>query len=107
MLPPGMLVTGLRRVAEAGGGHGGRDHGIRLRGPRLRQRHRCHSRLDSTRSGKTLPQGDDEPGGVAVRINWKKRLGVCGGLTLLCLTVVSGAFASVAGAQVATGTIDI
>ena len=38
-----------------------------------------------------------------MRGNWKKRLGVCGGLTLLCLTVVSGALVSQAGAQVVTG----
>lgn len=38
-----------------------------------------------------------------MRSNRKKRLGVCGALTLLCLTVVAGAFASSAGAQVVTG----
>jgi hypothetical protein len=42
-----------------------------------------------------------------VRSNSKKRLGICGGLTLLCVTVVSGALVSPAGAQVATGQLDV
>lgn len=42
-----------------------------------------------------------------MRINWKKRLGVCGGLTLLSVTVISGALASSAGAQVPTGELAV
>src|SRR4051812_46837980 len=45
-----------------------------------------------------------EPGGVAVRMNWKKRLAVCSALTLLVLMMVP---MLTAGAQVVTAELDV
>src|SRR5436853_233364 len=55
-------------------------------------------------SAENVSEGHDEPGGVAVRKNWKRRLGVCGAVALLCMAVLPVLAAS---AQTATAEFDV